>query len=165
MNKNKSGVIFSLVVGVVAGIAVCFFAPTIRQMLPPLHGVDWAEDSRTTSPDGKFDAVLIQEGLDEKHERPTWYLYLVEKGYRVPLERKYALLHASDLRGQKLMWHSPHLLLFQYDVAEIQHFRNLWDAVESPANHVSGKPEYFVEIRLVPTTPAFSVLTPEGDFR
>ncbi len=140
--------------GFMLGFAFCFFVHIIHKMLPPLEAVDWAEEERANSPDGKFDAVLIREGLNDKQKRTNWYLYVVEKGQRGPFEKKYALLHASALKGQKLMWQSPHVVLFQYDAAEIQHFKNLWDAVDPPTLDPSGKPEYFIEIRLVAKTPA-----------
>jgi hypothetical protein len=165
MGKNRFAVLVSVIGGILVGLGLCFFAPAIRHFLPPFDAVDWVEDERVTSPEGKFDAVLIREGLENKNPPPNWYLYVVEKGQHGPFEGKFALLHATSLKGQNLRWQGPHLLLIQYDIAVIQHFKNLWDAVDPPADHTSGKSEYFVEIRLVPTTPAFSILTPDGDFR
>jgi hypothetical protein len=62
--KPRSPWLLAAGLGFVAGLASCFFAPIIRDMIPPLESIDWAEQERVTSPNEKFDAVLIQEGLD-----------------------------------------------------------------------------------------------------
>jgi hypothetical protein len=140
------------ILGFVLGVTFCFLVYVSHRMLPPLESVDWAEEQRANSPDGRFDAVLFREGLDDKQGRTNWYLYVVEKGQRGPFDKKYALLCASALKGQQLIWLSPNVVLFQYDAAEIQHFKNFWDAVDPPTVDPSGKPEYFIEIRLAART-------------
>src|SRR5260370_31496577 len=100
--------------GFMLGSAFCFFVHIIHKMLPPLEAVDWAEEERANSPDGKFDPVLIREGLSHKQERTNWFLYGLLKRQRAPFEEKYLLLHASALHGQQRMLQSPHVGLFQY---------------------------------------------------
>ena len=63
METPKFGKFLSAIIGFLLGLALCFFASVIRTFFPPLEAVDWAEEQRVTSPDGKFDAILVREGL------------------------------------------------------------------------------------------------------
>ena len=51
--------------------------------------------------------------------------------------------------GAKLEWEGPRVVLFEYNHAEIQNFRNFWNVVDPPTLDPSGKAEDFIEIRLV----------------
>jgi hypothetical protein len=51
------------------------------------------------------------------------------------------------------------------DVAHIEEFRNLWALHEIRAVESVGEREYLVEIRLVPSSEDFSLLTPDGRFK
>ncbi len=71
---------------------------------------------------------------------------------------------SSDVRGAKLVWRQPHLLEFQYERAMILEFTNLWGSNEIKPKASGGDP-YWVEIRLAPTSPDSSLVTPNNDFR
>lgn len=135
--------------GFLLGVAICLIIHVVHGIFPPLQPRDWAEEERVVSPDGKFEAVLIREGLDSTDAGPDWYLYLVEKGQRGHFETKDSLLQATGLKGPTLVWQGRRTVLFQYEYAEIQRFKNFWDAVDPPTTDPSGKAEDFIEVRLV----------------
>jgi hypothetical protein len=126
---------------------------------------DWIEEGRVTSPDGRFDAVVTREaspggvlgGL-------YWNVFVVPKSDAAPKEDKHSLLTASVLRGEKLVWEQNHLLEVHYDIAEIEGFRNIWGSYEVQ-DRGWRKGDYLVEVRLMPSSPDFSLLTPDGDFK
>ncbi|MGA2509545.1 MAG: hypothetical protein ABSG27_04895 [Candidatus Acidiferrales bacterium] len=151
----------------VAGAVFCFFALGLYHFAMEITGQESerTEEMRTTSPDGRFDAVMICEMYRGAVGGINWYVYIVPKGEAAPSDARRAVLAASDMTREKLLWTKPHLLQVQYDRAEIENFRNLWalDQVEDVGP--SGDRDYFVEIRLAPSSPDFSLLTPEGNFR
>jgi len=151
VGSPKFGKFLSAIIGFLLGSALCFFASVIRTFFPPLGAVDRAEEQRVTSPDGKFDAILVREGLrgETTQNESSWYLYAVEKAQSGPFEEKYSLLRTNALRGAKLEWEGPRVVLFEYNHAEIQNFRNFWNVVDPPTLDPSGKAEDFIEIRLV----------------
>jgi hypothetical protein len=75
------------------------------------------------------------------------------------------VFQAEPLDGEALVWKEPHRLDILYDSAGIEIFHNLWGSSEFEDNGQKGKRQYLVEIRLVPKSPDFSLLTSDGDFR
>ena len=75
------------------------------------------------------------------------------------------VFQAGKMRGEKLTWSEPHLIELCYDVALIEHFRNLWSLDEIGDAGALGERDYHVEIRLVPSTTSYSLLNPDGRFR
>jgi hypothetical protein len=124
-----------------------------------------SELSRVTSPDGAFDAVLVTEGYGGAVGGVDWFAYIVRKGQPAPSGPAKAFFDASELEGGKLIWKNRHLIEIHYDRAEIERFRNVWGLHEIEDVGSAGEREYFVEIRLAPSSPDFSILTPEGNFR
>jgi hypothetical protein len=124
-----------------------------------------SEESRVTSPDGQFDAVMIREDGGGAAGRWEWYVYIVAKGNVVDESEGHAVFNAGTLTGEKLVWGQEHLLEIRYDIAYINQFRNLWGSYEIHNSGGMGEHDYFVEIRLVPSRPDFSLLTPDGRFR
>jgi hypothetical protein len=122
----------------------------------------WAEKARVTSPDGLFDAVMTIETVGPVLGGGVyWNVFIVPKGVIAPKDDKISLLTASVLRGEKLIWKQNHLLEVQYDIAEIEKFRNFWGSNEVQ-NATWKEHEYLVELRLTPSSPDFSLLSPDG---
>jgi len=126
--------------------------------------VDRVEEARVTSPDGRFDAVMTREPIGGALGGIYWNVFIVPKDARAPKGDNNTILNASVLRGEKLIWKQNRLLEIQYDIANIEQFRNLWGS-----NEVRGggwrKGDYAVEVRLAPSSPDFSLLSPNGEFK
>ncbi len=129
------------------------------------------EQSRVTSPDGLLDAVLVREDGGGAPGGWEWYVYIVSKGSAVSTGPG-AIFNAGTLEGCVLTWSSPHLLGVGYGIAHINQFSNLWDAsalersldVSNQDRALIGR-EYLVEVRLIPSSPDYSLLTPTGAFK
>lgn len=134
----------------------------MRELLT--SGRSTSSETRVTSPDGQFDAVMVQQddgaGAMGGFE---YYVYIVRKGSQVQKVRARSIFDASTLSGDSLVWESPHLLDIKYNKAEIESFRNIWalDQVESVPDFDHDD---FVEVRLVPSS-EYSLLSPSGEFR
>ena len=123
-----------------------------------------AEEIRVASPDGRLDAVMIREMYGGAVGGIEWRVYIVPRGLAVPSKYQNPVFGASDLTAEKLVWLQPHLLEIGYDRAAIEGFRNLWALDEVDNVGSSGEGDYFVEIRLAPSS-EYSRLTPSGGFR
>lgn len=124
-----------------------------------------SEEARVTSPNGQLDAVLTRDDGGGAAGGWEWYVYIVAKGTRVDESKAHPVFNAGTLTGQKIVWTQEHLLEIQYDIAYINQFRNIWGSSEISSAGSAGGSEYLVEIRLVPSHPDFSLLTPNGEFR
>jgi len=125
----------------------------------------WVEKARVTSPDGRFDAVMTEETVGPVLGGGVyWNVFIVPKGDSAPKDDKNSLLNASVLRGEKLVWNQNHLLEVHYDIAEIEKFRNFWGSNEVQ-DRGWQKGDYLAEVRLVPSSPDFSLLSPNGDLK
>ena len=116
-----------------------------------------------TSPAGQLDAVLVRKGYGGAAGGFEWYLSIVPKG-SAAIE-KTVVFQAGKMSGEKLVWKQPNLIELSYDVALIEHFRNLWGLHEIQDAGAEGQRDYRVEIRLAPSNQDYSVLTPAGGFR
>jgi hypothetical protein len=125
---------------------------------------DRVEEARVTSPDGRFDAVMTREVTGGSLGGAYWNVFIVPKGIATPTDDKKSLLYAAVLRGEKLLWKQNHLLEVQYDIAHIEEFRNLWGSNEAE-DRSWRTGDYLTEVRLVPSSPDFSFLTPDGGFK
>jgi hypothetical protein len=124
-----------------------------------------AEETRVTCPENQFDAVMIREGYGGAAGGFEWYVFISPKGSPVPADYKKTIFQAGTLSGEKLVWADPHLLEIHYDVALIEQFRNMWALDEVRKVGSEGQGDYYVEIRLVPSSAEFSLLTPGGTFK
>lgn len=124
-----------------------------------------SEEARVTSPNGQLDAVLIRDDGGGAAGGWEWYVYIVAKGSGVDESKAHAVFNAGTLTGEKLEWGQEHLLEIHYDIAYINQFKNIWGSSEIHDAGGSGEREYLVEIRLAPSHPDFSLLTPNGTFR
>ena len=124
-----------------------------------------SEEARVSSPNGKLDAVLIRDDGGGAAGGWEWYVYLVAKGSKVDESKAHAIFNAGTLSGEKLVWVQEHLLEIRYNIAAINQFRNLWSLDEIAGVGGSGDRDFFVEIRLSPSSQNFSLLTPNGDFK
>lgn len=79
---------------------------------------------------------------------------------------KEAVFLATSARDISLFWRQPHLLeIHYYRIADILQFTNLWGTNELRTKWFSLKEPYWIEIRLVPSSTGFSILTPDGSFQ
>jgi hypothetical protein len=124
-----------------------------------------SEQRRVTSPNGRFDAVLITDlygpaaggGVDSN-------VYIVTKGAPVDAKAGTEVFSADPMTGGDLVWRRDHLLEIHYDIANIHKFRNVWGLYEIENVGSTGERDYEVEIRLVPASDS-SALKPDGSFR
>ena len=125
----------------------------------------YSEEARVTSPNGVLEAVMIRKEGRGALGGLEWHTFIVAKGSPVDVHRSHEIFRASTLTGEQLVWSQPHLLEIHYDLASIEHFRNLWGLYEIQNVGSEGQRNYFVEIRLMPSSNGFSLLTPNGGFR
>src|SRR5882672_5090827 len=115
-----------VLVALYAGLTICFLigcgesgqAPKTRIFLG-------SEEARVTSPNGQLDAVIIREDGGGAAGGWEWYVYIVAKGSGVDEHKSHPIFNAGTLTGQKLAWSQANLLEINYDIADIEHFRNL----------------------------------------
>ena len=122
------------------------------------------EAVRVTSPNGRLDAILIREDGGGAAGGWEWYVYIVAKGESVDEKNAHPVFNAGTLRGEKLVWAEEHLLEIQDDIAYINQFRNIWGSSEIHGDNAADG-EYLIEIRLVPSSPDFSLLNQNGEFK
>lgn len=154
-------------VGFSLGIGTSYFGPRLLDRLPFPGSARYhrAEEMRVTSPTGNLDAVIVRQAWGGAAGGFEWRVFIVPKGKPAPSDDSHALFEAGTLAGEKLVWNQPHLLEIHFDVAEIEQFRNYWGLYEVQDVGSTGEHNYGVEIRLVPASPDFSLMTPEGGFR
>jgi hypothetical protein len=121
------------------------------------------EQSRITDPTGRFDAlVLFVTYGPAGGGGVNWYVCIVGKG-QPAISAKEAVMMST--RNETVLWREPHLLEIHYDRAEILDFTNLWSTNMIETQWFSTKEPYWIEIRLVPSSATFSILTPDGSFQ
>jgi hypothetical protein len=144
--------------------AFCLLAACNAGTHKTTGGGDRVEEARVTSPDGRFDAVMTREPVGGVLGGVYWNVFIVPKDAAAPKDDNDTIVDADVLRGEKLVWKQNHLLEIHYDIAHIERFRNLWGS-----NEVHGRGwrrgDYLAEVRLVPSSPDFSFVTPDGDFK
>lgn len=124
-----------------------------------------SEQARVTSPNGRLDAILIREDGGGAAGGWEWYVYIVAKGTSAVPKNAQPIFNAGTLTEGSLSWGQEHLLEIHYNIAYINQFRNLWGLSELQNVGTAGEHDYLVEIRLVPSSHDFSLLTSEGAFR
>ena len=117
------------------------------------HGT---ETMRITSPDGKLDALLVEDTSGGAISGVFWYVYVVPKGSAVPEDATKRLFFADELSKGAIAWSKPRLVEIHYDKASIMQFRNISTASENGLE--------YVELRLVPAS-EYSLVTPQGGWR
>jgi hypothetical protein len=145
-----------------AGLVFCFLLASC--------GFDPASDkvselARVTSPNGQFDAVLIQDiygpaaggGVDSN-------VYIVQKGAPVHVKAGSEVFSADPMSCGQLVWRRDHLLEIHYNMAYIHTFRNTWGAHEVENVGSTGERDFEVEILLTPASES-SAIQPDGSFR
>jgi hypothetical protein len=155
------------IVGATALFVLGFLCyPSMSHLLRRLPGpkVDRRELVRSTSPDGKFDAVLVADYWGGAVGGIDWFVYIVKKGGTAPNDANKALFWSDSMRGGKIRWKQAHLVEIDYDRAQINRFRNMWALDEIESVGAYGQDDYYVELRLAPTSQDFSLLQPNGDF-
>jgi hypothetical protein len=158
MWKPKSLKFGSVVIGLLLGLSVCFFGRVLlNKLFSPFTDGEFRETARVTSPDGKLDAVFMEELWGGAVGGINWYVYVVPRGKAAPRDGKNPLFFADELTGEKIVWNKTYLVEIHYDKAEIMSFRNICTTYENGIE--------YVELRLVPSSGDYSLLTPEGSFR
>lgn len=106
------------------------------------------EISRSISPDGKYEAVIVSENGGATTSL-VMNVYLTKRGGVVQAERDYNRVFTSDhTRTLSIKWREINVLEVHFEEARIHHFRNFWN---------------LVEIRLLPSKPDYSL--PASDRR
>jgi hypothetical protein len=162
---RRRGIAIMLALCVGAPLCSCS-APDDRAFTDSRVSFAAAEQARVTSPSGQLDAVLVSDPYGPAAGGGVnWNVYITTKGTPIHMKTAHEFFQADPLTGGQLVWKGNHLLEVHYDIADIHEFRNLWSLDEIKDAGSNGDHEYFVEIRLVPISPDFSLLTPYGSFR
>jgi hypothetical protein len=122
------------------------------------------EQDRVTSPSGGWDAVLVRADAGGAAGGWEYYVYIVRRGSLVNTNER-PVFEAGTLTNGTLLWSHPHLLDIRYNVAEIDQFTNYWDSSRLRPDRQETDSDFTVEIRLVPSSPDYSLLGPTGAFR
>jgi hypothetical protein len=123
------------------------------------------EQIRVTSPNGQLDAILLREDGGGAAGGWEWYVYIVSKGSYVIPKNDSPIFNAGTLTNGRILWTQEHLVEINYDIAQINQFRNLWGLNEIQNVGAAGEHNYLVEIRLNSTSQSFSLLTADGKFK
>ena len=124
-----------------------------------------SELRRVTSPNGLFDAVLVEDPYGPPAGGGIDYnVYIVRKGAPVHAGWRSEILSADPMTHGELVWRRDHLLEIHFDIAHIKNLRNLWGLYEIENVGSLGRRDFEVEIQLMPASDS-SVLTPDGEFR
>ena len=149
LNKFASALLV-FVLGFCVGI---FGRSLMTESFTGAHTGDDTEAMRITSPDGKVDALLVEDTGGGALGGVFWYLYVVPRGNAVPKDATKRLFFADELTKGAIVWSKPHLLEIHYDKASIMQFRNFSTENENGLE--------YVELRLVPSSER-SIITAEG---
>ena len=157
MHTPKFNRFATAVIGFVMGISIGTFGHGLVTMISKTttRGLG-AEAMRVTSPDGKLDAVLVDDNSGGVLGGIFWYLYVVPRGKPVPNDTAKRLFFADELTKGAIVWNKAHLIEIHYDKASIMHFRNISTTYENGLEDV--------ELRLAPCS-EHSLVTPEGGWR
>jgi hypothetical protein len=113
------------------------------------------EVNRVTSPDGALDAVLeVTRSLPTVSD--THHVYVVKKGES---RLRGSVFHATHVMNIDIRWREVGVLEIVYDKAAIERFRNN----EFLRGILPSGKAYYVEIRLVPTSPYSRPMHGGGD--
>src|SRR5260370_17862322 len=102
------------VIGFVLGICLGIFGHVTMIFKTATRGFG-AEAMRVTSPDGKLDAVLLQDSSGGALGGIFWYLYVVPKGQPVPNDTTNQLSFATHLSNGSIVWNTAHLSEIHYN--------------------------------------------------
>ncbi|HXL23885.1 MAG TPA: hypothetical protein VOA78_15585 [Candidatus Dormibacteraeota bacterium] len=129
----------------VLGIGVGIFSHTlVSKALTAARSGDFAEAARVNSPDGKLDAVLVEDISGGALGGVFWSVYVVRKGRTIRTDATTRLFFADELTKGAIVWSKPHLIEIHYDKASIMEFRNI--------STISENGLEYVELRLVPSS-------------
>jgi hypothetical protein len=158
MNNPHLSKFVAALVGFALGACVGLFAHSSlsRLFFAPALNAQGTEAMRVTSPDGKLDAILVEDNSGGALGGVFWYVYVVPKGNAVPRDAMKRLFFADELTRGAISWAKPYLIEIHYDKASIMQFRNLSTTSENGIE--------YVELRLVPSA-EYSLVTPEGGWR
>ena len=151
--KNLVTALLGFILGVCTGVFGYRFLTRSFTATVNAHGT---EAMRVTSPDGKLDAVLVEDSSGGAVGGIFWYVYAVPKGKAAPKDATKRLFFADELTKGAISWSKPHLVEIHYGKASIMQFRNV--------STVSENGLEYVELRLVPSS-EYSLVTPEGGWR
>lgn len=151
--KNLVTPLLGFTVGVCTGV---FGHRLLTGSFTATVNADGTEAMRVTSPDGKLDAVLVEDSSGGAVGGIFWYVYVVPKGKAAPKDATTRLFFADELTKGAISWSKPHLVEIHYDKASIMQFRNVSTMSENGLE--------YVELRLVPSS-EYSLVTPEGGWR
>ena len=142
-------------------------APSYRRFRDLGH-FSGREQCRISDPTGRFGCAGTVRNIwaGRRWRESNWYVCIVGKG-QPALSAKEAVMMSTSTRNETVVWREPHLLEIQLrSHAEILDFANLWSSTNVlDTKWFSTKEPYWVEIRLVPSSATFSIMTPDGSFQ
>jgi hypothetical protein len=157
MDGPKFSRFATALLGFVLGVGVGLLGHTmVVKVLTAARSGDFFEAARVTSPDGKLDAVLVEDNSGGALGGIFWYVYIVHKGNAIPKDSTTRLFFADELTKGAIVWSKPHLVEIHYDKASIMQFRNI--------STISENGIEYVELRLIPSS-EYSLMTPDGAWR
>ncbi len=106
-----------------------------------------SEIARVTSPDRRFDAVVLKRQPPLKLMRVATEVYVVARGKTVG-SKDSPIMIATRAQGVQGAWHGDRLLEIHYSSARVDGFTAMWP----PRTKTTPQ----VEIRLIPPTGGFS---------
>lgn len=110
---------------------------------------------RTTSPDGVVDAIVIRINPGAMSSY-IYQIHIVPRGGNWKETSPGPIFQANRMRDEKVSWRENHFLEIYYRKAHITFFANVWYS-----SYVQNS-EYYVELRLKPTSEHPAYLAPEG---
>jgi hypothetical protein len=131
--------LLAVISATVFGFAVCFFWPALANKLLTY---DRTEEARATSPDQRFDAVVLRESYGGAAGGIEWFVFIVPKGKSPTFgwsRFNSFILEAATVSGLRLSWRGASLLEIGYERASIEYFRN---------TEFTGRADPIIEIRL-----------------
>jgi len=136
--------------------ALCFLAGLLSPYVPTravyLAPVATREVQRAVSPDKRLDALSVTTRSGILTLRLWYEVYIVEHG--APFAHAVPVFSALKIENADLVWTAPRLLKISYTRARIEHFTNY--------RKLSPRGNESVEIRLAPSSAAFSFLNSSG---
>jgi hypothetical protein len=108
-------VIFSILWGLATLLGVAFLWLSIS------YNPDYPEVARITSPDGMYDAVLVEDNSEQ--DGMMMYITTVGDSFTTPGKMQ---LHARRVRDLSMKWLQPDLLEVRYKAMIISQFNNVY---------------------------------------
>jgi hypothetical protein len=147
---------WSLLVAFLLGLITPYLVEFGSGQIGRLYFADGEKEVfRSTSPDGRLDAVVIQNNPGA-FSSFQYFLYFVPKGTRVrDVPDNPAIVSTSEGDELKVLWTSPHFIAVDPGNSHVKFFANYW--------YSARMPNYGVELDYA-QSPSRHYLRPDGSF-